>query len=358
VYQQPDLSGEFRVRDDGSVSLPLIGTVPAAGLKVGALERMVAERANTLSGRRLSVSIEVVEWRPVFVLGHVERPGPTPFVPGMTALKAIASVGGLFRLTAGGGAAVDLSREAARLGIANEERKQNLARLARLQAQMEGDRFLRPPQRLLTIESPQRAEEIIEREEEVLQQQTLSYDAEIRARDEMLLLVSEQIDAMLGQHVHTLTEIEIANKELARMENLVQRGLGRRGDLFTIQRIVAGLEADERELTARTARAKAELITAQRDRELLSIARQLELRREVNAVESALASNELVVAYSRRVIEDMTNLALEAEDENRIDRVDVEIVRESEAGVLVIEGGLNNKLCPGDVLKVTPYSDY
>jgi polysaccharide biosynthesis/export protein len=95
VFNDPRLTGEFKITDTGSVALPLVGAIPAAGRTTSEIERSV-ERA--LRQRNLfndpSVAVEVTEYRPVFVLGMVERGGQTPYQPGMTVLSAVAVSGG------------------------------------------------------------------------------------------------------------------------------------------------------------------------------------------------------------------------------------------------------------------------
>lgn len=95
VFNDPRLTGDFRVADNGSLALPLVGLVPVQGRTTEAAARQIEE---TLSSRGLfndpSVALEVIEYRPVFVLGMVERGGQTAYQPGMTVLSAVAVVGG------------------------------------------------------------------------------------------------------------------------------------------------------------------------------------------------------------------------------------------------------------------------
>jgi len=95
VFNDPRLTGEFRITDTGTIALPLVGAVPVAGRTTGEAERAI-ERS--LRSRNLfndpSVAVEIQEYRPVFVLGMVERGGQTPYQPGMTVLSAVAVVGG------------------------------------------------------------------------------------------------------------------------------------------------------------------------------------------------------------------------------------------------------------------------
>lgn len=95
TFGEDALSEIFRVNDTGSVALPLLGPIKAEGLTT---EQLAARIAGELKSRQLlrnpSVSIEVTEYRPVFVLGEVSRPGQVTYQPGMSALAAIAVAGG------------------------------------------------------------------------------------------------------------------------------------------------------------------------------------------------------------------------------------------------------------------------
>jgi polysaccharide biosynthesis/export protein len=89
------LTGEFRVNDSGALALPLLGTVPAAGLTTAELEQTLS---TALVKAQLilepSVAVEVSSYRPIFVLGEVNKPGQYPYQSGMTVVTAVAVAGG------------------------------------------------------------------------------------------------------------------------------------------------------------------------------------------------------------------------------------------------------------------------
>jgi len=95
TYGEDPLTGEFRVNDQGAVALPLAGTVKAAGKTPHELETAVGvalKKGNML--RKSSVSVEVASYRPIYVLGEVNKPGQYPYQPGMTVVSAAAVAGG------------------------------------------------------------------------------------------------------------------------------------------------------------------------------------------------------------------------------------------------------------------------
>ncbi len=95
TFADEQLTGEFRVGDHGTVSLPLLGPVPAAGHTTSELEAAITA---ALKQRGLfrdpSVSVEVTAYRPIFILGEVSRPGQYPYQPGMSVVTAVTVAGG------------------------------------------------------------------------------------------------------------------------------------------------------------------------------------------------------------------------------------------------------------------------
>jgi protein involved in polysaccharide export with SLBB domain len=95
TFGEDSLTGEFRVSDSGTIALPLLGPIAASGLSPNQLGKRVGEtltKANLLKSP--SVSVEVIAYRPIFVLGEVSKPGQYPYQPGMTVVTAAAVAGG------------------------------------------------------------------------------------------------------------------------------------------------------------------------------------------------------------------------------------------------------------------------
>ncbi|MEN3975901.1 polysaccharide biosynthesis/export family protein [Emcibacter sp. SYSU 3D8] len=94
VFGESDLSGEFKVGDDGMVSLPLIGQIAAKGLTPAALEQTISDKLTPDYVKNPNVNVEVMSYRPFFIIGEVNKPGSYPYQSGMTALEAVALAGG------------------------------------------------------------------------------------------------------------------------------------------------------------------------------------------------------------------------------------------------------------------------
>ena len=94
VYQQPDLSGEFEVDPSGQVALPLIEAVQAKGMTIKGFQDAIAAKLSNGYLVNPRVSVDVVNYRPFYITGEVNKPGEYPYVAGMNILKAIAMAGG------------------------------------------------------------------------------------------------------------------------------------------------------------------------------------------------------------------------------------------------------------------------
>jgi polysaccharide export outer membrane protein len=95
VYNDDAISGEYQVDSAGNLSLQLLGPVKAAGLSLPELVGLIEQRLKN-EGFMVApkVAIDVLNYRPFYVLGEVNRPGSYPYVAGMTVLNAIAMAGG------------------------------------------------------------------------------------------------------------------------------------------------------------------------------------------------------------------------------------------------------------------------
>jgi polysaccharide export outer membrane protein len=95
IFGQDQLTGQFRVNDRGNVAISLIGSIPASGKTTSELEHYIEQSfkdKNLLADPK--VSVEVVAYRPIFILGEVTKPGQYPYQPDMTVLTAVAVAGG------------------------------------------------------------------------------------------------------------------------------------------------------------------------------------------------------------------------------------------------------------------------
>ncbi len=94
VYGQEGLTNTYAVSAGGSITMPLIGSVPARGRTTAGLATEIAAKLRAGFIREPSVAVEIETYRPFFILGEVAAPGQYPYVPNMTVESAVAIAGG------------------------------------------------------------------------------------------------------------------------------------------------------------------------------------------------------------------------------------------------------------------------
>jgi polysaccharide export outer membrane protein len=95
VFRHEDLSGEFELDGEGYFAMPLVGEILAGGMTSRALETEIESRLE--DGGYLvepQVSVEVLNYRPFYIIGEVNNPGSYQYVNGMNVVNAVALAGG------------------------------------------------------------------------------------------------------------------------------------------------------------------------------------------------------------------------------------------------------------------------
>lgn len=100
VFGEKELGGVHQVSFDGTVRLPLVGSIEVRGLSPDeAVDRIAAAyNAQYLHNAQVTVFVKAFNSRKVYVIGQVAKPGPYTYEEGMTLIAALARAGGASRL--------------------------------------------------------------------------------------------------------------------------------------------------------------------------------------------------------------------------------------------------------------------
>jgi len=94
VFREESLSGEFQVNESGALSLPLVGDIAAAGKTIPQFRTDLTALLSQEFVRDPNVTISVVNYRPVYILGEVTNPGQYDYAEHMTVFALVARAGG------------------------------------------------------------------------------------------------------------------------------------------------------------------------------------------------------------------------------------------------------------------------
>ncbi|MBL8702119.1 MAG: polysaccharide biosynthesis/export family protein [Alphaproteobacteria bacterium] len=356
VHEKPDLSGEFAVGPGGGLSLPVVGRLPAGGMTLAELEAALADRFMVAAGiRDPRIAVEIVEYRPFFIIGAVETAGQYPYVNGMTVLHAITIAGGFRR---GESQDVIVQLEAARARERIQTARQNIAvayaRRARLYAERDQRHAIDFPPALADFASPERVVELTANETRVLEQRTQSLEAERALFEVQKTVLGEEITALEGQLASKGKLIEFVQQETAEIEKLRQRDLVPLTRILALRRSATELEADRRQLIAHIARAKQEI--ARVDLQILNTqrSRSIQIAESIKQADDDLAQHGVTL----RGAEDQLAKAEAMMSRTTVQPVfseqngEVRILRREASGAKEIRAADDTPVLPGDVIKV------
>ena len=97
VLEIQELNGDWRVSDNGNVSLPLLGSITVLGMSSSDLEQRIEALLTAKFVNRANVSVVIKDFanKPVSIIGAVARPGSLNVAGRWDLLQAITAAGGL-----------------------------------------------------------------------------------------------------------------------------------------------------------------------------------------------------------------------------------------------------------------------
>jgi polysaccharide export outer membrane protein len=96
VWEEPQFTESAVVRPDGMISIPLVPEVVVAGLTPESAETMLTARLEKfLHKPRVTVIVQEIHSRMVYITGEVQRPGAYPLIDTMNVVQLVSRSGGL-----------------------------------------------------------------------------------------------------------------------------------------------------------------------------------------------------------------------------------------------------------------------
>jgi protein involved in polysaccharide export with SLBB domain len=261
VYEWKAFKAEYIVNAAGSLSLPLLGNVPVKGLSTGELARDLGGRLKDRMGLLDSpdVTVEVVQYRPFYIMGAVEKPGEYPYRPGLTVLEAYAIAGGQPR----NGLGVRLTRESittrGELDALGLEQQSLLAKMARLKAELNNDNEIQWPDALKANMSAGAVSGAIQQEQLVFDTRREAFQTQMSALEQLREFLTKEVASLEKQlKVHEI-EVDSVKTEFEMVEKLFKKGLTAAPRKLALQRNMAQVDGERLRLEASLMRARQEI---------------------------------------------------------------------------------------------------
>ncbi|QIG51843.1 exopolysaccharide biosynthesis protein [Nordella sp. HKS 07] len=293
------IDGEYTVSQDGAISVPLVGSVHTANLDGEKLQRELATRVRTNLALLTppNVTVEIVEYPPVYIVGSVAAPGEYRFRPGLTVLQALALAGGKFRprqLEVNDGNVTLLGEmQGIQFDVARAK-----ARIARLQAELSGAKDIVFPDELTPSEEDRRITEIVATERAIFSARENAKRRQLATLTELKEFLSAEIEMLEERAKGEDRGIKLVEEQLDRVSGLVEKGFSTTARESDLELILTSMRSSRLDRQTAILRARQGLSEAARsadgvrDERLTAVATELQ---EAKANLEHLKSRELVL---------------------------------------------------------------
>ena len=300
-------ANEYAVSASGTVSLPLIGSLPATGRTTEEFAASVAETLQKRAGlsRRPEASVEIVQYRPIYVVGTVQHSGEYPYRPGLTVLQAVGLAGGVFQQAGMESGRMEKDRIAAQGAheIARLEARRLLVRRARLAAELDETMQIATPEELRNDSDVAR---LIADETAVKNARSEALKSQLLAYSEIRSLFSREVEALEQKIEVQNRQIALARREQQTISALVSKGLAVTSREFGLERTLADLESKLLDYTTAVLRARQEISKAERTADDLKAERKAKIVAEKQDTEAQIDQSKARLATALSLINEAT----------------------------------------------------
>jgi polysaccharide export outer membrane protein len=256
VFGQPDFSGEMTIGQNGNLRLPIIGDIPAETLTLGELEARIGAALAKGYLRNAAVSVRVIDFRPVYVLGLVRTPGSYPYRQGLSALSAIALAGGLGATDERRNALVaELLQAEERVRQLELGRAALVIRRARLAAEQSNDEKLVMPDLPDGID-PGRLKSFISAEHIAFSAELHAERQETEALKRQIPTLEAEIESLKQQQKLEQQQRDLNHEMVVQYERMLSTGLARKPNYIEVRREEARIDSNIERLRSEVLRAE------------------------------------------------------------------------------------------------------
>ncbi len=349
------VSGDYGVGPAGTISVPFVGELAVAGKTTEDVATAISDGLQQKLGLpdRPEASVELAEFRPIFVSGDVQTPGRYPYDPQLTVLKALSIAGGMRRSESGQGGARDFITAQGNYDVMAAQRDGLLARRARLEAEAEGkDQIDFPPELAKTAAG----KKLMADETNLMQARQKRLRLQLASLDDLKRLLQAEIESLQKKIATQSRQTDLSREELKGLGNLAGKGLVVNQRVLTLEQTIAELEGKLLDMDTAILRAKQDIAKATQDAISLQNDRDTEIAQTRQQTESDLdALNLKMGMYSglmTEALERAPDAARNAGGRNPPE-THYTIVRTNGDGKAgEVEADENTPVLPGDVIKV------
>jgi exopolysaccharide production protein ExoF len=351
LQQRTELTGEYVIQPDGSISLPLFGLISMAGRNALETQSDLEARLHELTGRKGFVTAVVIERQPIYVLGPVKNPGSFKYAPGMTVFHAIALAGGLDRGTQGAWQDIEGIRATQKQQSSIEHLIHLIARDAVLKAERDGGPLKMPP-RLLELAGEAGAKNALNLEIDRRDVAVLSNRARASTYAVAIENAKQEIETLSGRVPVVDANVKLRDDRVSRMRALASRNVVDNVVVDQAQADLLSVQERRQETLGNIMAAKQRLSMAEQEKVRHQSEVRSELEQNIERVELEAADAERDLASTDGVIRAVKLSGPRGPAVSAEDSIAYEIVRHTPSGTVVLNSTGTDNLEPGDLVRL------
>lgn len=298
------VGGEYAIGPTGTVSVPFLGEQAAAGRSTAEL---AAEFSTDLSqyfglSNPPNVTIEIVAFGPIYVLGDVQAPGEYAYSPGLNVIKALSLAGGeKTSETAGLRSERDLISARGTFGVLRGQLERLIATRARLDAELAGQEQVALPQELASLEG---SSGIMSVEQAVLDANTSRSDGQELSLSEFSELLKRELATLQQKQSTVEGQLAGAKEDLVGVQSLASNGLAANTRVSSTEQLVADLETRLLDIGVAILRTQKDINDTDRSLLALGSNRTADLTTERQQVDAQIADLRTQIATQQSLMTD------------------------------------------------------
>jgi polysaccharide export outer membrane protein len=351
AYEKWDaLGGDFQVSDSRTITVPVIGTVSVASLDTVGLSAMIARELKARIGliQAPEVSVGIIDYPPIYVVGDVKMPGEYRFHEGLIVLQSLAMSGGVLRHD--GETKVPQPELIGDLRGLDDSILRSEIRIARLQAEMSGAKTITYQPR--ESDDKQAADAIYRQEQAIFVARANLLARQSKSFAELRDLLSAEISDLDEKTKSADADVESVEQELRNVKSMVEKGIALPSRQADLERMLRSYYSGRLDLTTATMRARQGISEASRNLEGLYDRQRSDVVSELQNEQANLDQLKIKrETGQRKLLEALSR----SPDTGPVDddALVFTITRQNDGKAEELAAGENTPLHPGDVVRVT-----
>jgi polysaccharide export outer membrane protein len=301
VIGHPDMQKRAVVDQSGIVVLPVLGPLNVLQKTIGDVRKQVIDglKPKALPQRSSDgvsenwagfypdqIVVDIEEYRPIYVDGDIASPGSLTFRPGMTIRQAVASAGG-YQIGTVTNPELVLADLNGRLNVLRAKYQESEIKVARIRAQLSGDKKFTAAEETDPALIPRRTE-ALQQEQNRLDALNLDQGKERASIELAIAKAAKRMEYLLEQQKTDQKGADADDKEVARVKGLFDKGLVQITTLNAAQRAVLLSATRALQTSSEIAQLEREQGTLQRNLEKLGDQSRIDLLAELQTETAAI----------------------------------------------------------------------